>query len=80
MCIRSLNFESRTLDVVCKMGRTYALKLNIVLRPIAHKYCEGKMKSILERNLKASEIAQREANGTGSSFRDCCGLKLISGP
>ena len=54
--------ESRTLDMVCKMGGNCLLKLNIDPRPIANKYCEGKMKRTLERELKVPEIAGREAN------------------
>jgi hypothetical protein len=46
------------------MGGSIHLKLNIGLRPIAKKYCEGKMKRTLERELKVPEIAEREANGT----------------
>ena len=52
-------FESRTLDVVRKMGGNFHLKLNIGLRPIANKYREGKMKRTLERELKVPEIAKR---------------------
>ena len=55
------------------MGRSFALKLNIGLRPIANKYREGKMKRTLERELKVPEIAEREANGTSS----CFGLRLV---
>ena len=46
------------------MGGNFLLKLNIGLRPIANKYCEGKMKRTLERELKVPEIEQKEANGT----------------
>ena len=56
--------ESRTLDVVRKMGGNFLPKLNIGSRPIANKYREGKMKSTLERGLKVPEIAEREANET----------------
>ena len=49
------------------MGGNFLLKLNIVLRPIANKYREGKMKRTLERELKVPEIAKREANGTSFS-------------
>ena len=62
--IRLVFFESRTLDVVRKMGGSCLLKLNIGLRPIANKYREGKMKRTLERELKVPEIAKREANET----------------
>ena len=50
------------MDMVCKMGGNCLLKLNIDPRPIANKYCEGKMKRTLERELKVPEIAEREAN------------------
>ena len=62
--IRQRFFESRTLEVVRKMGGNFLLKLNIGPRPIANKYREGKMKRTLERELKVPEIARREANGT----------------
>ena len=61
-CVRSGVVESRTLDLVRKMGGNFHLKLNIDLRPIANKYREGKMKRTLERELKVPEIAKREAN------------------
>ena len=66
-CIRSGVVESRTLDLVRKMGGNFHLKLNIDLRPIANMYREGKMKRTLERELKVPEIAEREANGTSFS-------------
>ena len=62
--IRCGFLESRTLEMVRKMGGNFHLKLNIGLRPIANKYREGKMKRTLERELKVPEIAKREANGT----------------
>ena len=46
------------------MGGKFHLKLNMNLRPIANKYHEGKVKSILKRELKVPEIAGREAKGT----------------
>ena len=64
LCIRWVFCESRTLDLVRKMGGNFLLKLNIGLRPIANKYREGKMKRTLERELKVPEIARREANET----------------
>lgn len=64
LCIRCVFIESRTLDVVRKMGGNFLLKLNIGLRPIANKYREGKMKRTLKRELKVPEIAKREANET----------------
>ena len=65
--------ESRTLEVVRKMGGNCLLKLNIDSRPIANKYREGKVKRTLERELKVSEIAEREANETSLLQRDCRG-------
>ena len=62
LCVRRVIIESRTLDMVCKMGGNCPLKLNIGLRPIANKYREGKMKRTLERELKVPETAEREAN------------------
>ena len=56
--------ESRTLEVVRKMGGNCLLKLNIDSRPIANKYREGKVKRTLKRELKVPEIAGREANRT----------------
>lgn len=43
------------------MGDKLLLRLNIYGKPIANKYCEGKMKRTLERELKVPEIAEREA-------------------
>ena len=54
------------------MGGSFRLKLNIDSRPIANKYREGKVKRTLERELKVSEIAEREANETSLLRRDCC--------
>ena len=49
------------------MGGKFHLKLNICGRPIENKYCEGKMKRTLKRELKVPEIADREANRISSS-------------
>ena len=51
-------------------GGKFHLKLNIGERPIANKYCEGKMKRTLKRELKVPETAAREANGTSSASRE----------
>lgn len=53
------------------MGGKFHLKLNISRRPIANKYCEGKMKSTLKRRLKELEIAEMEVIGpsTASELR-----------
>ena len=61
------------MEVVRKMGGNLLLKLNIDSRPIANKYREGKVKRTLERELKVSEIAEREANETSLLRQDCCG-------
>ena len=53
------------------MGGDIRLKLNIDSRPIENKYREGKVKRTLERELKVSEIAEREANETSSLRTDC---------
>jgi len=43
-----------------KMGGKYHLKLNIGERPIANKYCGGKMKRTFKRERKVREIVKRE--------------------
>jgi len=43
-----------------KGGRSH-LKLNIAEKPIANKYCEGKLKRILERKLKVPKVVIMEA-------------------
>jgi len=44
------------------IGDRFHLKLNTSERPIAKKYCEGKVKRTLKRELKVLEIVEREAN------------------
>jgi len=44
------------------MGGRFHPKLNIGEKPIAKKYCEGKVKRTLKRELKVLEIVEREAN------------------
>ena len=44
--------ESCTLILVHKVGDRLLLRLNICRKPIANKYCEGKMKSPLKRGMK----------------------------
>jgi len=44
------------------MGGRFHPKLNIEGKPIAKKYCEGKVKRTLKRELKVLEIVEREAN------------------
>ena len=42
------------------MGGKFLLKLNNCERPIANKYCEGKMKRPLRKELKEPETVWRE--------------------
>jgi len=51
-----------------KMGGKFHLKLNMGTRPIAHKYCEGKMKSTLKRESKARETVKREPIEASSAW------------
>ena len=44
--------ESCTLILVHQAGDKLLLRLNICGKPIANKYCEGKMKSTLKRGSK----------------------------
>jgi len=43
-------------------GDRFHLKLNTLEKPIANKYCEGKVKRTLKRELKLLEIVEKEAN------------------
>ena len=52
--------ESCTLILVHKAGDKLLLRLNICRKPIANKYCEGKMKSTLERKLKDLKSLRRK--------------------
>jgi hypothetical protein len=49
-------------DCSYNKGDRFHLKLNISGKPIAKKYCEGKVKRNLKRELKVLEIVKREAN------------------
>jgi len=51
VCQLSLLIESSCLRVQLKIGGKFHLKLNIGERPIANKYCEGKMKRTLKKGL-----------------------------
>jgi hypothetical protein len=42
------------------MGDKLLLKLNIYGKPIANKYCEGKMKRTLKRGLKDLKLLKRK--------------------
>jgi len=46
------------------VGGKFDLRLNIGNRPIANKYCKGRMKSTWERVLKGLVLAKREPFGT----------------
>ena len=52
--------ESCTLILVHKAGDKLLLRLNICRKPIANKYCEGKMKSTLKRELKDLKSLRRK--------------------
>jgi hypothetical protein len=45
------------------VGDKFHLRLNTNEVPIAYKYREGKMKRTLKRELKGTEIAEREVEG-----------------
>jgi hypothetical protein len=49
------------------VGGKLHLMLRMNSRPIAHKYHEGKMKRTLERELKVTELAGREADGSSEA-------------
>ena len=51
------------------MGGKFLLKLNNGERPIANKYCEGKMQRTLKRELKVLETVKRETIGSSVSSR-----------
>jgi len=48
------------LGVEYKIGGKFHLKLSIIEKPIAKKYCEGKMKRTLKKELKVSEVVKKE--------------------
>jgi len=50
------SLESRTLGIVRKTGGKFHPNLNKTQRPIAEKYCEGKLKRIAKAKLKVPEI------------------------
>lgn len=49
------------------MGRKLVPKLNIITRPIANKYREGKMQRTLKRESKVLEIVKRETIQSSAS-------------
>ena len=54
------------------MGDKFHLKLNTNEIPIAYKYREGKMKRTLKRELKGTEIAEREVESL-----DCLAILCV---
>jgi len=52
--------ESGSLGLLPKMGGKLLLRLNIGGKPIANKYCEGKMKRTLKRGLKDLRSLRRK--------------------
>ena len=68
--------ESCTLILVHKSGDKLLLSLNICRKPIANKYCEGKMKSTLKRELKVRETVKREAIEVSSEVVEDSGAAL----
>ena len=61
------------------MGDKLHLKLNISEIPIEKKYREGTMKRTLKRELKGTEIAEREVEGFNglAKFPVCSGYLFI---
>ena len=58
------------MRLVTKLGGKFHLKLNMGERPIANKYCEGKMQRTLKRELKVRELASREATKIGRAHAE----------
>ena len=56
--------ESGCLGLQPKVGGKLHPRLNIDTKPIANKYCEGKLKRTLKRELKVRETANGEAEGS----------------
>ena len=50
------------MGLMHKVRGTLLVNLNILERPIAKKYCEGKMKRTKKLKLKVPEIVLRKAN------------------
>ncbi len=59
-------------------GGKLHLELTKCLRPIADKYCEGKVKRTLERELKVPEITVGEVNWAAALVRLPCGICTVS--
>ena len=58
------------------MGDKFHLKLNTNEIPIAYKYREGKMKRTLKRELKGTEIAEREVESLNGLVVLCIRLSF----
>ena len=58
------------------MGDKLLLKLNISEKPIANKYCEGKMKRTLKKGLKDLKSLKRKESQKVSKY--ACHLKCIA--
>ena len=54
-------YKSRFLELECKVGGNFHLRLFMIVKPIVNKYREGNMKRTLKRGLKVLEIAELEA-------------------
>jgi ribosome biogenesis GTPase A len=59
-CGSPLLLESRRLGILRKVGGKFLPNLNMTQRPIAKKYCEGKLKRISKEKLKVHETISRE--------------------
>ena len=53
-------YESCWLGLQCKVRGRFPVRLNTARTPIEYKYCEGKMKTTLKRELKEAEIEHAE--------------------
>ena len=62
------------MGLECKLGGKFHLKLNIGSRPIANKYCEGKVKRTLKRELKVPEMVCKEAMCASGASASSCSL------
>ena len=66
------------MGVQRKVGGSILLTLNISERPIANKYCEGKMKRTLKRELNRPETVEEEAVKIYYSAVSLgCGLSML---
>ena len=54
-------YKSRFLELECKVGGNFHLRLFMSVKPIVNKYREGNMKRTLKRGLTVLEIAELEA-------------------